>query len=234
MRSGSSPRRARANTSLVPFGWGDGGGGPTREMLAAAHRTRDLEGSPTVRLARPSEFFAAAAAEYPDPPVWAGELYLEYHRGTYTTQARTKRGNRRSEHLLREAELWATTAAVRAGADYPAETLRRCWETVLLQQFHDILPGTSIAWVHRQAEREYARGRRASWKAVDRRRAHASLGRARRPRAAPPTRGRRRGRGARRRGWPLAAIRAVAAEPQRRGSVLDERRACGSSSTSAG
>ncbi len=149
--------KGRANTSLVPFGWGDGGGGPTREMLAAAHRTRDLEGSPTVRLARPSEFFADAAAEYPTPPVWVGELYLEYHRGTYTTQARTKRGNRRSEHLLREAELWATTAAVRAGADYPVETLRRCWETVLLQQFHDILPGTSIAWVHRQAEREYAR-----------------------------------------------------------------------------
>ena len=149
--------KGRANTSLVPFGWGDGGGGPTREMLAAAHRTRDLEGSPTVRVARPTEFFAAAAAEYPTPPVWVGELYLEYHRGTYTTQARTKRGNRRSEHLLREAELWATTAAVRAGADYPVETLRRCWETVLLQQFHDILPGTSIAWVHRQAEREYAR-----------------------------------------------------------------------------
>jgi len=149
--------KGRANTSLVPFGWGDGGGGPTREMLAAAHRTRDLEGSPTVRLARPSEFFAAAAAEYPDPPVWVGELYLEYHRGTYTTQSRTKRGNRRSEHLLREAELWATTAAVRKGAEYPVETLRHCWETVLLQQFHDILPGTSIAWVHRQAEREYAR-----------------------------------------------------------------------------
>ena len=149
--------KGRANTSLVPFGWGDGGGGPTREMLAAAHRTRDLEGSPTVRIARPTEFFAAAAAEYPAPPVWVGELYLEYHRGTYTTQARTKRGNRRSEHLLREAELWATTAAVQRGADYPVETLRRCWETVLLQQFHDILPGTSIAWVHRQAEREYAR-----------------------------------------------------------------------------
>src|SRR6185312_982892 len=86
-----------------------------------------------------------------------GELYLEFHRGTYTSQARTKRGNRRSEHLLREAELWATTAAVRAGAAYPYATLESCWRTVLLQQFHDILPGTSIAWVHRQAEREYAR-----------------------------------------------------------------------------
>ena len=149
--------KGRANTSLVPFGWGDGGGGPTREMLAAAARTRDLEGSPTVRVDTPEAFFRAAEAEYPNPPVWSGELYLEFHRGTYTTQARTKRGNRRSEHLLREAELWATTAAVRARATYPAETLRRCWETVLLAQFHDILPGTSIAWVFQQAEREYAR-----------------------------------------------------------------------------
>ncbi|HWM58862.1 MAG TPA: glycoside hydrolase family 38 C-terminal domain-containing protein [Pseudonocardia sp.] len=149
--------KGRANTSLVPFGWGDGGGGPTREMLAAAHRTRSLEGSPTVRIGTPAEFFGAAEAEYPHPPVWSGELYLEFHRGTYTSQARTKRGNRRSEHLLREAELWATTATVRTGADYPYRTLQRCWQTVLLQQFHDILPGTSIAWVHRQAEREYAR-----------------------------------------------------------------------------
>ena len=149
--------KGHANTSLVPFGWGDGGGGPTREMLAAATRTRDLEGSPTVQLSSPAGFFAAAAAEYPHPPVWAGELYLEFHRGTYTSQARTKRGNRRCEHLLREAELWATTATVRLGRPYPYETLEACWRTVLLQQFHDILPGTSIAWVHRQAEREYDR-----------------------------------------------------------------------------
>jgi alpha-mannosidase len=149
--------KGRARTSLVPFGWGDGGGGPTREMLAAAARTRDLEGSPTVTLGSPSAFFAAAEAEYPQPPVWSGELYLEFHRGTYTSQARTKRGNRRSEHLLREAELWAATATVRTGASYPYDALEACWRTVLLQQFHDILPGTSIAWVHREAEREYAR-----------------------------------------------------------------------------
>jgi alpha-mannosidase len=149
--------KGRANTSLVPFGWGDGGGGPTREMLAAAARTKSLEGSPTVRMTPPAEFFATAEAEYPRPPVWSGELYLEFHRGTYTSQARTKRGNRRSEHLLREAELWAATAAVRAGLPYPADVLERSWHTVLLQQFHDILPGTSIAWVHQEAERNYAR-----------------------------------------------------------------------------
>ncbi|MCR2826016.1 alpha-mannosidase [Microbacterium sp. zg.Y909] len=145
-----------ARSSLVPFGWGDGGGGPTREMVAAARRTADLEGSPKVRMATPSQFFADAEAEYADPPVWSGELYLEYHRGSYSAQARTKRGNRRSEHLLRAAELWATLATVRTGAAYPAERLRRLWRLVLLQQFHDILPGTSIAWVHQEAERNYA------------------------------------------------------------------------------
>ncbi|MCC9205072.1 alpha-mannosidase [Arthrobacter sp. zg-Y769] len=145
------------NTSLVPFGWGDGGGGPTREMLAAAERTADLEGSPQVRLSSPERFFAAAEEELAEPPVWSGELYLEFHRGTYTSQANTKKGNRRSEHLLREAELWAATAAVRTGAAYPYDVLEQAWHTVLLQQFHDILPGTSIAWVHQEAERNYAR-----------------------------------------------------------------------------
>ncbi len=148
--------KGAANTSLVPFGWGDGGGGPTEEMIAAARRTASLEGSPTVLLSSPRKFFETAEAEYAAPPVWSGELYLEFHRGTYTSQARTKRGNRRSEHLLREAELWATTAAVRSDAEYPYDALDRAWRTVLLQQFHDILPGSSIAWVHQEAERNYA------------------------------------------------------------------------------
>ncbi|MCG5218753.1 glycoside hydrolase family 38 N-terminal domain-containing protein [Streptosporangium soli] len=149
--------KGRATRSLVPYGWGDGGGGPTREMLARARRTADLEGSPRVSLHTPAEFFAAAEAEYPDPPVWSGELYLELHRGTYTSQARMKQGNRRSEHLLREAELWSATAAVAGLVEYPHDELDRVWKTVLLHQFHDILPGSSIAWVHREAERTYAR-----------------------------------------------------------------------------
>ena len=146
----------KGTISLVPFGWGDGGGGPTREMLAAAHRTHSLEGSPAVRIDSPAAFFADAAAENPDLPVWSGEMYLELHRATYTTQARTKQGNRFSEHLLREAELWAATAAVQTGADYPYDELEELWQLVLLQQFHDILPGSSIAWVHQDAERNYA------------------------------------------------------------------------------
>ncbi|MDR6417328.1 glycoside hydrolase family 38 C-terminal domain-containing protein [Pseudarthrobacter sulfonivorans] len=146
----------RANTSLVPFGYGDGGGGPTREMLAAATRTADLEGSPKVRVGSAESFFAQAEEGYASLPVWVGEMYLELHRGTYTSQAQTKRGNRRSEHLLREAELWCTTAAVRSSFAYPGAELKRLWRLVLLQQFHDILPGSSIAWVHQDAERNYA------------------------------------------------------------------------------
>jgi alpha-mannosidase len=142
--------------SLLPFGHGDGGGGPTREMLEKARRLRDLEGSPRVVVEGPDEFFAAARAEQPDPAVWSGELYLELHRATYTSQARTKAGNRRSEHLLREAELWSATAAVHTGFAYPYDELDRLWKTVLLLQFHDILPGSSIAWVHREAEATYA------------------------------------------------------------------------------
>lgn len=148
--------KARSSVSLLPYGYGDGGGGPTREMAAAIARTGSLEGSPRVVHSTPRQFFETAEAEYPRPEVWSGELYLEFHRGTYTSHLATKQGNRRSEHLLREAELWAATAAVRTGAEYPAERLRKVWETVLLQQFHDILPGSSIAWVHRDAERNYA------------------------------------------------------------------------------
>ncbi|MEU9423115.1 glycoside hydrolase family 38 C-terminal domain-containing protein [Streptomyces sp. NPDC048342] len=149
--------KGRARHSLAPTGWGDGGGGTTREMVAKAARVRDLEGSPTVVWETPADFFAKAEAEYPDPPVWVGELYLELHRATLTSQAKTKQGNRHSEHLLREAELWAATAAVRTGFRYPYEDLDRIWKTVLLHQFHDILPGSSIAWVHREARATYQR-----------------------------------------------------------------------------
>lgn len=149
--------KGAARHSLAPTGYGDGGGGTTREMVAKAARMRSLEGAPEVRWETPADFFAKAAAEYPDPPVWVGELYLELHRATLTSQAQTKRGNRRSESLLTEAELWAATAAVRAGFPYPYEDLDRIWKTVLLHQFHDILPGSSIAWVHREARATYAR-----------------------------------------------------------------------------
>ncbi|POX36132.1 alpha-mannosidase, partial [Streptomyces sp. Ru73] len=149
--------KGAASRSLAPTGWGDGGGGTTRDMLARARRLADLEGSARVVFEKPAEFFAKAEAEYPDAPVWTGELYLELHRATLTSQVRTKQGNRRSEHLLYEAELWSATAAVRTGFPYPYDQLDRLWKEVLLHQFHDILPGTSIAWVHREAAERYAR-----------------------------------------------------------------------------
>ena len=148
--------KGRGSISLVPFGWGDGGGGPTREMIAAAHRTANLEGSPKVQLGSAQQFFDEAAKEYQDAPVWRGEMYLELHRGVLTSQHRTKRGNRRNEALLREAELWASYASLKRGIRYPAEELNKVWESILLMQFHDILPGTAIAWVYREVERAHA------------------------------------------------------------------------------
>lgn len=148
--------KGKGTISLLPFGHGDGGGGPTRDMVAAAHRTADLEGSPRVQLTSPRAFFTDAQAEYADAPVWSGEMYLELHRATYTSQARTKWGNRRGEHALREAELWAATAAARGLADYPYDELESLWQLLLLHQFHDILPGSSIAWVHQDAEHNHA------------------------------------------------------------------------------
>lgn len=143
--------------SLMPFGYGDGGGGPSPDMMRRFHQVRDLEGLPRVEIESPETFFDAAQAEYPDPPVWFGELYFEMHRGTYTSQARTKVGNRLSELALREAELWSTMAFGAAPENgYPLAVLDRQWKTVLLHQFHDILPGSSIGWVHREAEATYA------------------------------------------------------------------------------
>ncbi|MGO4661349.1 alpha-mannosidase [Terrabacter sp. 2TAF16] len=151
-------RESRVATgSIAPVGWGDGGGGTTREMTGKASRLADLEGSPRVRWEHPDAFFDRTREQLPQAPVWVGELYLELHRATLTSQHRTKQGNRRTEHLLVEAELWAATAAVRTGTAYPHDELDALWQQVLLQQFHDILPGTSIAWVHREAVEQYAR-----------------------------------------------------------------------------
>jgi alpha-mannosidase len=146
----------RASSSVAPVGWGDGGGGTTREMLARARRLKDLDGAPRVEWVSPDTFFETTRAELPQPPVWVGELYLELHRAVTTSQHHTKQGNRRAEHLLVEAEWWATAATVRTGAAYPYEELEELWRVVLTHQFHDILPGTSIAWVHREARQTYA------------------------------------------------------------------------------
>lgn len=140
---------------LLPFGYGDGGGGPTRDDYEQIRREADLEGVPRIRHSDPSELFCDLADDPVFDSVYVGELYFQCHRGTYTVQAAVKRGNRRSELKLRAAELLCVLAAER-GMDYPAMELERCWKLVLLNQFHDILPGSSIARVYEEAAARYA------------------------------------------------------------------------------
>ncbi|MEP7112356.1 MAG: glycoside hydrolase family 38 C-terminal domain-containing protein [Ilumatobacteraceae bacterium] len=147
-----------SNWSLMPFGHGNGGGGPTREMMERARRMADLDGVSPISVGTAEQFFdhveAEVAAGAP-VPVWTGELYFEMHRGTLTSQSATKVGNRRCERLLREAELW-WVAAGGAPPDVAAE-VEQLWKDTLLQQFHDIIPGSSIAWVADDAEAAHAR-----------------------------------------------------------------------------
>jgi len=143
----------RATRSLYLFGWGDGGGGPTSEMLESARRLRDIDGVPELRMEGPRQFFTEAEADIRDPAVWVGELYLELHRGTYTSQAATKLGNRRSEFALRDAELWSS---LDEESDYPNDALAALWKLLLLHQFHDIIPGSGIHWVYDDTARDHA------------------------------------------------------------------------------
>lgn len=142
---------------LYPFGYGDGGGGPTRELLETAARCTDLEGAPRVSYDSPAAYFEALAGRGTDN-VFTGELYFSWHRGTYTAQARTKKGVRRAECLLKEAEYWNTLLAVRQQGETEtavrAGALKQLWKRLLFQEFHDILPGTGIKRVHEEAERE--------------------------------------------------------------------------------
>ncbi len=145
----------RASRSLYAFGYGDGGGGPTVEMLESARRLADVEGMPRVEIEKALDFFQKAEAEARDLPIWVGELYLELHRGTYTTQARNKRANRKSELALRDAEFLNVAAPAGLGG-YPSEALDRAWKSTLLNQFHDIIPGSSIQEVYRDSAIDYA------------------------------------------------------------------------------
>ena len=140
-----------SGASLLLYGFGDGGGGPTRAMLERLRRVRDLQGLPRVRPSTSDRFFGALEAEGAARPVVVGELYFEYHRGVYTSQAFVKRGNRVCEQLLHDVELLGV-----ARGDYPREELDRLWKLLLLQQFHDILPGSSITLVYDDARRDFA------------------------------------------------------------------------------
>ncbi len=139
---------------LAPFGFGDGGGGPTAEMCEFARRVEDLEGCPRARYMTVSEFMQGIRRDMgADLPEWVGELYMEGHRGTLTSIAGVKRRNRLAEFALREAEYLSTLAAL-SGAAYPADELKTAWKILLTNQFHDILPGSSIAEVNDEAVRD--------------------------------------------------------------------------------
>ncbi len=144
---------------ILAFGHGDGGGGPTRDHLEYLRREADLEGVPRVRASSPLEFFTELERDIEsrdrELPRYVGELYYQAHRGTYTSQAKTKRGNRKSELALREAEIWGAAAATLAGSAFPAAEMDEAWKKVLLNQFHDILPGSSIGRVYAEAEAAY-------------------------------------------------------------------------------
>ncbi len=146
----------RSRESYLVFGLGDGGGGPTRAMLEQLRRMKDVDGLPRVEMRSPGEFFRRCESDIQEPTVWSGELYLELHRGTYTTQAHVKRANRRSELLLRDAEFLSAVASRVQGLPYPAAELERLWKLVLLNQFHDIIPGSSIAEVYQDTAAQYA------------------------------------------------------------------------------
>ncbi|HEX8834244.1 MAG TPA: glycoside hydrolase family 38 C-terminal domain-containing protein, partial [Abditibacteriaceae bacterium] len=145
----------RSQNSLMLFGYGDGGGGPTKRMLEILRRAKDLQGLPRTQPRTSDEFFEILENDLTDRPSMVGELYFEYHRGTYTSQAKTKLGNRKGEFLLHDIEFLSVLAAKQGGLEYPRTELERLWKLLLLNQFHDILPGSSIAEVYVDAERDY-------------------------------------------------------------------------------
>jgi alpha-mannosidase len=150
------------NEVLNCFGYGDGGGGATKEMLENAIRLeKGIPGCPKVKIGKAIDFFKRMDSKIRNNrklPKWVGELYLEYHRGTYTSIARNKKYNRKTEFLNIDAELFSTiNSKLDSNSGYPQEKLNDCWRTTLLNQFHDIIPGSSIKEVYEDSKRDYER-----------------------------------------------------------------------------
>lgn len=143
------------NRAMMLYGIGDGGGGPGEEHLERLRREYDLYGVPKVKQGFAIDFFRDIEKDRAKFPSYSGELYLEKHQGTYTTQSRTKRFNRLLEQALHDAELLSVLCDSR-GLPYPSDRLNRIWKEVLLYQFHDIIPGSSIKRVYDEAEVRYA------------------------------------------------------------------------------
>jgi alpha-mannosidase len=144
---------------LVPFGYGDGGGGATSEMLENGKRlVKGIPGCPTVKLGKFADFVESlklSVSHKKKLPKWVGELYFEWHRGTYTSIAKNKKYNRKSEFLYQDAELLSVMANDITSQTYPRQKLNSGWESILLNQFHDILPGSSIKEVYDESTEQY-------------------------------------------------------------------------------
>ena len=142
----------------MAYGYGDGGGGPTREMLENITLMQDFPAQPQMRFSTAKDFFEGLEKTSGDLlPTWNGELYLELHRGTYTTQSRNKRANRKSEFSAPRRGVFGFFSR-NAGCksySYPKTELGRAWELVCLNQFHDIIPGSSIGEVYTESLAQY-------------------------------------------------------------------------------
>ncbi|OIP67509.1 MAG: alpha-mannosidase [Oscillatoriales cyanobacterium CG2_30_40_61] len=144
------------NQSLWLPGVGDHGGGPTRDMLEITRRWNQAAIFPEFKFQKVTEYLTEVLNNILAPlPIWQDELYLEFHRGCYTTHADQKRFNRRGETLLYEAELFASIATLYSGYIYPQQEIETAWKQILLNQFHDILPGSAIAEVYKQANQDW-------------------------------------------------------------------------------
>ncbi|MFC6465205.1 alpha-mannosidase [Marinilactibacillus sp. GCM10026970] len=145
---------------LLAYGYGDGGGGVNREMLEKARRIKKLPGTPHLKMGRADEYFEELKETFENTDqyvhTWDGELYLEYHRGTYTSQASNKDWNRKLELSFRNIEFLSTMLMTMSNFEYPQATINEGWKTILRNQFHDIIPGSSIKEVYKDSEKEYA------------------------------------------------------------------------------
>ncbi|XP_045063760.1 alpha-mannosidase 2C1 isoform X2 [Coregonus clupeaformis] len=148
--------KGRANHSAALFGFGDGGGGPTQLMLDRLDRVQDTDGLPRVQMSSPDRLFSELEADSSLLCTWTGELFLELHNGTYTTQAQIKLGNRQCETLLHDVEVASSLAlCLDKTFQYPSQPLQILWRLLLLNQFHDVIPGSCIEMVVEEALRYY-------------------------------------------------------------------------------
>ena len=147
--------------AILTFGWGDGGGGPTPDMLERLRRTsKGVENCPTTAIKSTAEFFQEIMPKVianKDFPRWYGELYLEYHRGTYTNNAEIKQNNRKAEFLLQNVEFLCSLNEILNNKLYPFAEIKDTWHLLMLQQFHDALPGTAIEEVYQDSRKDFER-----------------------------------------------------------------------------